>query len=227
MLPYLTIPFSIHQNNLEWIRQKIKPTFEHFQKNAPISAALVTDTVDEVNWGQSNAYQEILDCLKDTPVSKMQPAAIQWFLYKQLPVPKTNSRGNPHIDTYHDVDGIVPIRFNILIDGDDNEEMTWWNITGSEHPALIVEEFINPRGKLRKRLQARGRTVAERWSLLGEPLFRNNQLTKINQWASFVRTDILHSFNWSGSAPRIIMSLRFLEPWSIIEDFRKHAPRCQ
>ena len=226
MLPYLTIPFSISTSSLAWIRHSIQPTFENFQKNAPLSAALVTDTVDNVDWYSSAAYREIMDQLSCTPVATMQPPAIQWFLYKQLPRPKLDCRGNPHIDTYHDVDGLVPIRFNILIEGSDNEEMTWWNITDITHPALSVDEFVNPRGEKRKRLQALGATIADRWQTLGEPAFKNNQLTKINQWASFVRTDMLHSINWTGNAPRIIMSLRFLEPWLVMEDFRNQC-QCQ
>lgn len=226
MLPYLTIPFSISESNLAWIRQSIQPTFENFQQNAPLSAALVTDTVDNVDWYGSLAYQEIMEHLSFTPVSTMQQPAIQWFLYKQLPRPKLDCRGNPHIDTFNDVDGLVPIRFNILIEGSDNEEMTWWDITDVRHPSLCIDEFTNPRGEKRKRLQAQGATIADRWKNLGEPAFKNNQLTKINQWASFVRTDMLHSINWTGSAPRIIMSLRFLEPWSVIECFQSQY-QCQ
>lgn len=217
MLPYLTIPFKISTKSFDWIRHKIQPTFEHFQKNAPLSSALVTDTVDKVDWYGSDAFREIIYGLAMTPAATMDQPAIQWFLYKQLPAPKPDCRGNPHIDTYHDVDGLVPIRFNILIEGSECEEMTWWNVIGANHPSLVVEEFVNPRGESRKRLQAKGKNIAERWALLGEPIFKNNQLTKINQQASFVRTDMLHSINWTGERPRIVMSLRFLEPWSVIE----------
>lgn len=226
MLPYLTIPFSISADSMDWIRSKIQPTFENFQKNAPLPSALVTDTIGDIDWYGSTAFREIMYGLATTPVANMQRPAIQWFLYKQLPAPKPDRRGNPHIDTYQDVDGLVPIRFNILIQGSEDEEMSWWNVIGTDHPALVVEEFVNPRGESRKRLQAKGKTIAERWSLLGEPAYKNNQLTKINQWASFVRTDMLHSINWTGTAPRIIMSLRFLEPWSVMEHFQSRY-QCQ
>ncbi len=218
MLPYYTLPFNISEASHCWIRDKIQPTFDNFQKNAPLPAALITDTIGDIDWYGSEAFKEIINNLKNTPLSNSQPA-VQWFLYKKLDAPKKDCRGNPHIDTYNDVEGLVPIRFNILIDGDDDEEMSWWNIT-ADNPKLYVEDFTNPRGERRKRLQANGNTIADRWQLLGSPDFKCNQLTKINQCASFVRTDILHSINWTGRSPRIIMSLRFLEPWSVMEHFQ-------
>jgi hypothetical protein len=29
-----------------------------------------------------------------------------------------------------------------------------------------------------------------------------------------VRTDILHSINWDGNSPRLLLSLRFTQPWA-------------
>lgn len=218
-LPYYTIPFSFSQESLDWIKEHTTPMVEHFQKTSIPPAGLVPLEVSEYQtWGQSIVWKEIMEFVKKYDLPKPD---LQFFIYKTLPQPLKDNRGNPHIDTTtppgsdKGVDGSkrdVPVRFNILISGGEDQEMVWWDIN-RHHPAISDVMFIRPNGKPAARLQVNGKTPGEKWETVGEPQWRCNQLTKVNEYASFVRTDILHAINWDGHYPRLIMSLRFVQPW--------------
>jgi len=217
--PYLTIPFSLSKESLQWLKEKTDPMVDNYQKTAPLDAALIEfprDTMQE--WYDSQMWKEIQAQL--TPMGLNEEPLIQFFIYKKLAQPKGDPRGNPHIDTFKGVDGIVPIRFNILVSGAEDEEMVWWDIHDWDNDnRLHVMEFPRPTDptKFSKRVQARGNSMSERWATIGEPEYRWSKLTKLNTWASFVRTDRLHAINWSGHVPRLIMSLRFLAKWDELE----------
>lgn len=222
--PYYTIPFSFTEETLQWIKEKTAPIVENFQLNAPQPAALVelpNETLQE--WYQSTMWQEILTQL--APIGLQTQPSIQLFIYKTLDEPKGDTRGNPHIDTFNGVAGFIPIRFNILLNGEENQEMVWWDIKNHmTDNRLHVVEFPRPNappGTMSKRIQARGNTMQERWDTVGEPEYSHNRLTKFNEYASFVRTDILHAIKWDGKSPRLILSVRFHEPWHMVERHMK------
>ena len=180
------------------------------------------DTDEELAmWQNGIAWKEILEFVKQY---KLPTPDLQFFIYKKLDTPLKDVRGNPHIDTTVPegsnlgIDGAkrnVPVRFNILAEGDDDQEMVWWEVDRNHS---IIEEvlFMRPNGKPAARLQVKGITSAQRWDNLGQPKWRLNNLTKTGEYASFVRTDILHAINWDGRHPRFIISLRFLQSWDDI-----------
>lgn len=220
--PYYTIPFSLSKESLQWIKERTDPMVENYQLNAPLDAALIEFPRESMQeWYDSAAWQEILAQLERFGL-QTEPL-IQFFIYKRLNKPKGDPRGNPHIDTYQGIDGFIPIRFNILLDGEDDQEMVWWDIKNFlTDDRLHVVEFPRPNappGTMSKRIQARGANMEDRWETVGEPEYRCSNLAKINEYASFVRTDVLHALNWNGKNPRLILSVRFKEPWSMIERF--------
>lgn len=217
--PYITIPFSLSPDSLQWLKEKTDPMVDHYQKTAPLDAALIEFPRDIMQeWYDSSMWKEIMAQL--APMGLNEEPLIQFFIYKKLSLPKGDGRGNPHIDTFNGVDGSVPIRFNILVSGAEDEEMVWWDIHDwNNDPRLHVVEFPRPSDptKVSRRVQARGNSMSERWATIGEPTYRWSKLTKLNTWASFVRTDRLHAINWAGRVPRLIMSLRFLAKWDELE----------
>jgi hypothetical protein len=131
-----------------------------------------------------------------------------------LPQARSAVLGNPHIDTTggDGTDTTIPIRFNILMSGDEDTVMVWWDV--DRHDLRITnEKFTNPNGQAVGRLQVVGATPAERWQALGEPCVSSNSLSRKQEYASFVRTDILHALNWTGNNPRLILSVRSSKPW--------------
>jgi len=220
--PYLTLPFSFSDGAWRWATSIVKPVINDFQNNAPLDAGLITPDNTQLRlWYSSKCWQELQDFFR--PIG-LEGGEIQFFYYKKLPRPVRDPRGNPHIDTTgpdrwsgdaHDIN----FRFNIVLLGDEDTEMFWWN-RNRHDSAVVSKEFPRPDGIPAKRLQAIGETRDEQYLALGEPDWRCQSLARLNQEASFVRTDVLHSINWTGRSPRFTLSVRFQRPWSVIEDYR-------
>ena len=222
--PYYTIPFSLSDESLQWLKEKTAPMVENYQLNAPLNAALIEFPRDQMTeWYTSFVWQEIL--AKLAPYGLQTQPDIQFFIYKKVDKPKADPRGNPHIDTSRGVAGLVPIRFNILLDGEEDQEMVWWDIRDhTTDNRLHVVEFPRPNapeGTMSRRIQARGEKMEDRWETVGEPDYRCSALTKFNEYASFVRTDTLHAINWDEKNPRLILSVRYHESWETIEKLMK------
>ena len=147
---------------------------------------------------------------------------VQFFIYKTLPARRVDVRGNPHVDTYRGGAAVVPARFNILLDGEPDQEMVWWDtaVPWQTDPRLQLVEYPSPVDSRQKwkRIQVLGNNSAERWNLMGQPAHRSRHLTKFNHSASFVRTDVIHALNWTGARPRLMLSIRFFHDWSTIAE---------
>jgi len=209
---YKTVNFKFSDPAWAWLQSFSEPIIADYQLHAPAASALVKfNDLDYQQFMQSSAWNEIVVFLQTYSIQDLYP---QLFIYKQLPRVRESILGNPHLDTTGG-DGTeidIPIRFNILMSGDDDTEMVWWNIDRNDH-RITNEKFTNPAGHSVGRLQVVGVTPTERWQTLGEPLVRSRTLSKKQEHASFVRTDILHALNWSGANPRLILSVRSTQPW--------------
>lgn len=224
--PYLTVDFSLSASAWDWAQTAIQPAVDDYQINAPLDGGLVNLTADQKKqWYHGPVWREIKAF---TDSLGLPPGEIQFFIYKSRP-PIDDPRGNPHIDTMgtgdHDGDRFdVPVRFNILLRGETNQKMSWWNRDRTD-PAVEVFLFKRKDGSLGRRLQARGAkslayptgSKTEQYSHLGEPDWTCDNLAQLNRRASFVRTDILHALDWTAYSPRVVLSIRFREPWSTIE----------
>jgi hypothetical protein len=208
MQPYLTIPFQFDDDNLSWFKSFIQPIVEDYQLNAPENGALVSFSTEQMlTLRTSKIWQEVLRFAQQHQLATPWP---QLFIYKRLDRPRDIAIGNPHIDTAGP-DGIsvtVPVRLNILIQGEDSTEMVWWNCDRKD-PRVEQATFTRPDLTRVGRLQIRGHTLIERWENLGEPDHRARHLAKYQEYASFVRTDIVHALNWTGAEPRVIFSIKF------------------
>jgi len=210
-----TVQFKFSDQSWIWLQSFFGPIVSDYQLNAPAASALVKFKDHEYQqFIASPAWSELEQFLHGHGITDGYP---QLFIYKTLPNPRENILGNPHIDTLggNGTETDVPIRFNILINGDEDTEMVWWNVDRT-HEHIVNEKFLNPQGQHVGRLQVKGASPAERWKLLGNPAYRNNALVKKQEYASFVRTDILHALNWTGASPRLILSVRTTQPWQLI-----------
>lgn len=210
---YKTVNFKFSDQSWAWLQAFFGPIVADYQQNAPAPSALVKfKDQDYEQFIKSSAWVELTEFLQTYAIVDPYP---QLFIYKKLQRPREIVLGNPHIDTTSG-DGTeldVPIRFNILMAGDENTEMVWWPVDRSS--SLITnEKFTNPIGQVIGRLQVIGTRPTERWQALGEPAVKSNSLSKKQEYASFVRTDVLHALNWSGDNPRLILSVRSTQPWS-------------
>lgn len=209
---YKTVNFKFSDSSWSWLQSFTEPITADYQKNAVAPNALVRfSDLQLETFLASEPWAELTLLMSSYNLSNLYP---QLFIYKQLHQQRKIILGNPHIDTT-DGDGTetdVPVRFNILLNGDENTEMHWWNIDRNS-PVIVNEKFTNPMGQTVGRLQVPGNTLNDKWALLGEPMSRSNSLAKKQEYASFVRTDILHALNWTGCNPRLILSVRSTTAW--------------
>jgi len=217
MNPYLTVPFKLSVASWDWLQDFLEPIAIDFQINAPNMSALVQLKDDTLQ--QSEAWSEIVQFLKNYGDFELLP---QLFIYKTLSHARTIILGNPHIDTAgkDGTEYTIPFRFNILTKGDENTEMVWWQ-HNRDSSVVTHATFMRPDKTMVGRLQAKGGRLADQWNNVGEPFARSVALAKKQEYASFVRTDILHALNWTGAEPRIILSVRCTNmSWeSFIEKF--------
>lgn len=209
---YHTVQFKFSDQSWTWLQNFFGPIVANYQQHAPAVSALVKFKDHEYEqFMQSSAWFEIETFLQTYNINDSYP---QLFIYKKLSKPRETILGNPHLDTTGG-DGTeidIPIRFNILMSGDEDTEMVWWDVDRRDSQ-VVNEKFTNPSGQEVGRLQVVGSTPAERWQALGEPTVKSNMLSRKQEYASFVRTDVLHALNWTGTNPRLILSVRSTRAW--------------
>ena len=209
---YKTVNFKFSDQSWAWLQAFFDPIVEDYQQNAPAPSALVKfKDQDYEQFISSTAWTELTEFLQTYAITDPYP---QLFIYKRLSQARSTVLGNPHIDTAggDGTEHTIPIRFNILMNGDEDTEMVWWNVDRTD-PRITNEKFTNPSGQAVGRLQLAGSTPTERWQALGKPAIKSTALSRKQEYASFVRTDILHALNWTGAKPRLILSVRSTQPW--------------
>ena len=220
MKPYLTVPFSFSSESFSWIKEFFNPIVTNYEKTAPRAAGLLNLSDEhQKQLYESAAWKEILSFSLKHNLKNPYP---QVFIYKKQPTKRSVILGNPHIDTAGEggIAKTVYARFNILLDGFDSTEMVWWDIDRNDQ-RIINYQFQRPDHSYIGRLQAAGNSIKEQWDLVGEPIYKANNLAKIQEYASFVRTDILHALNWTGEDPRLVFSIKFdVYSWDEIEKLR-------
>jgi hypothetical protein len=220
MTPYLTVPFALTNDSFDWLNNYLNPMVEEYQINATLASGLINFSNSQLqDIYSSTAWIEIVEYTTQLRLSNPRP---QIFIYKRLQKPRPITLGNPHIDSYGNdgIGNIVAVRLNIMLRGEDSTEMVWWD-KDRHDPDVVRTEFARPDKSVHGRLQARGNCLAEQWQILGEPDFRATHLARVQEHASFVRTDVLHALNWAGNQPRVIFSVKFDDhSWEHIEQLR-------
>jgi len=138
---------------------------------------------------------------------------VQMFVYKIQS--KLFSIENPHIDIARMIP--LPGRFNILVYGNENSKMHWWNkdITHSAIQQIDIPNFG-------KRWQVIGNSKREQLDLLGNSDYSAHNLSKVDQTGDFVRTEIVHSIERDGER-RLIVSTQIHHPWEEILEKTKNV----
>lgn len=223
MTPYFTVPFKLSNDSFNWLNKYLHPMVAEYQINATLASGLLNFDENQLqDIYNSTAWAEIVEFSKQQGLSNPRP---QIFVYKKLKEPRPIILGNPHIDSYGEggIGNIVAVRFNIMLRGEDSTEMVWWNKDRND-PDVVRAEFARPDKSVHGRLQARGNSLKEQWAILGEPDFRAIHLASVQEYASFVRTDILHALNWTGNQPRLIFSVKFDDhSWENVEQLRNKS----
>lgn len=188
----------------------------------------------KLNYKLSNiAVQEILENYKDAWIEhfphRLESLPNTWFLrqvgkevidflksldlhpyYTGLNVfisnYETDTVTNPHVDTLHKYNKLLPIksRLNILCLGDSGK-MLWWNHIRWGDRKLVLKEFTTYKNLLYQSFAIPGDSILDRLEYLKSPSVEED---KILAQSTFVSTEYAHSLKLQ-KGPRLVLSVGF------------------
>lgn len=123
--------------------------------------------------------------------------------------------GNPHIDSIpdnqtnnsdaylHASGSRIKSRFSVMVLGNSQDPMYWWDFMPFGDPRLVVNEFKYLNNERYYSLNIPGSDTKERWDYLGQPTFVADKV-----WApsAFIKTDCAHTVNCS-PGPRLMVTV--------------------
>jgi len=193
---YHKLDFDLSPTAKQWVLDRYKDRFnEAFYHDLDVSQLVSAE--NRQAWDQSPAGAEIKEFLSqfgcDTKFYSIVP-----FISNT----KEFYVGNPHIDLRYDNTSIKS-RLNIMVLGNPEDEMVWWDWLCYGDERLVEEEYENITGETRTWKNVPGNTKDDRLAFLGEPTVRvKNVLTP----SAFVKTNCAHTVNIS-PVPRLIVSV--------------------
>jgi hypothetical protein len=214
--PIINFPFKFDNESLTWIAENKELIYEMFDRDFLESGGFWfnnPDTPESVNFQSTPPAKQITNFLKKLGLTKTY---IHFAIYKTVP-----KRIGTNIETLH-LDApqfnVLPGRFNVLVDGDNDSKMHWWN-HGTSSDKVSLE--IIPVGK---RWMVPGKNSKEQIEVVGKPDYSSESLSVVQETGSFVRTDIIHALERTGGR-RFIISARIFHPWEeIYEKVNKTLP---
>lgn len=154
----------------------------------------------QIQWRDSIAGQEIIDFLKQYNCT-IDYYGIGVFISNT----ETQIYSNPHSDIKfsNGTQSKIKSRFNVMILGNQSDEMVWWQDFEYNDARSIDTKFTSSMGHSYVSKSVPGNNPSERWDYLGEPTFRaGNILTP----SAFVKTDCAHAVILS-SEPRLLVTV--------------------
>jgi hypothetical protein len=204
--PHISVSFKFNNESLTWLSENIAIIMSDFDKNFPESGGPIynKETTGSKGFQLTPPAIQVRKFLYNIGLSNTH---IQMFGYKVLS--KSLTMENVHIDT----PGYKPLpgRFNILVEGNSNSRMHWWDIDVN-HPKVICADV--PGGK---RWQIRGATKQKQLSLIENPDYSSGTLSIIQETGDFVKTDVAHCIERDGQR-RIIISAQIHHSWEEITE---------
>jgi hypothetical protein len=94
--------------------------------------------------------------------------------------------------------------------------MVWWNIDRNDN-RITATPYVQPDSSITTRIQVKGYNMFQKLANLGPHAYKCNTLHKKQEYASFVKTDIVHALNWDGKSPRVVLSFKYPDPWSALK----------
>jgi hypothetical protein len=205
LTPHISIYFKFNDESILWLDKHIPRLIETFDQTFPEQGGPIFNGTNEVAAKEFQSSPPAVDVRNFLNRLGFTNLHIQMFMYKVQD--KAASKENVHFDT----PGFKPLpgRFNILIVGNTDSKMHWWDINLDD---AVVEASDTPIGK---RWQIPGNGAREQVALIGEPDYSASDLSVFQQTGDFVRTDIAHSIERDGQR-RVIVSVQIHHPWTEI-----------
>jgi hypothetical protein len=202
---YHKLDFDLSPVAKQWVVDRYAERFkENFWHDADMTQVFSEDAQRE--WIEGPVGQEVIPFLATYGCDISHQGITAFISNTQESYP-----GNPHLDIKVDQDlrqDIIKSRINIMILGDPNDEMVWWDWLSYGDERLQETEYttyVFDQERKFKCVNVPGDTKPERLEFLGEPTHKaSNLLTP----SAFVRTDCAHTANLS-PGPRLIVTVSF------------------
>jgi hypothetical protein len=218
--PHVNVDFKFNEESMAWLDTHCPAIIDNFDRTYPEAGGpIFKDPIhsDTVAFQTSPPAVQLTNFLSRLG---LPDTYIQMFVYKIES--KTISIENPHIDSpgfnraNTPWDKPLPGRFNVLVYGNENSKMHWWNI-GMDHDMI---EYIET--DTIKRWQVIGNTAKEKFDLIGPADYSTDKLSKKGQSGDFVRSEVAHCIERDGER-RLIVSARIHHPWEEILEKTKNV----
>ena len=198
---YYKTQFKFSDAATNWILQKYEPLLKtEFAHDLDITQYSVKL---QVEWYHSLPGQELRKFLSQYNCDTSY-YGINVFVSNM----KSTFKGNPHIDTRFDAEGntaSINTRFNVMVLGNPNDEMVWWESMQYDDARLISNTFTDITGKEYSSNGIPGNSIEDRWNYLGEP---TTKVSNLLMPSAFVKTDCAHTVSVSAE-PRLVVTVAF------------------
>jgi hypothetical protein len=207
---YINTSFDFSPNAKKFILDRFAES-KLFSKNFGHAEDILQETpLRKQMWVNSIAGQELKTFLKQYNCD-LSYGGITFFVCNTT----ESFLGNPHIDSSPDesVNGIdtylqgsntiIKARFSVMLLGNPEDPLTWWNDMPFGDPRLITHRFkyINGIEYFAKNIP--GNSMEERWAYLGEP---SHIASNVFTPSAFIKTDCAHTITCS-PVPRLMLTV--------------------
>jgi hypothetical protein len=200
---YHKLDFDLSQEAKQWVidlyREKFKTTFYH-----DCDTSQIADEVLQQQWQQGPVGRELLPFLATYGLDASYYGITTFISNTAEPYP-----GNPHIDFKFNremVQSPIKSRINIMILGNPDDEMVWWDWLGCDDTRLSEAEYTSDiTGQTFTCRNVPGDSKPERLKYVGEPTHRAGRLLSPS---AFIKTDCAHTANLS-TGPRLLVTVAF------------------
>jgi hypothetical protein len=211
---HISVSFKFDDESLNWLSKNLATIASDFDRNYTELGGPIFNSPLEPSTIEFQKSPVAIQVKKFLISMGLHNSYIQMFGYKIFSKPLAIE--NVHIDAPGNPPTPLPGRFNILVQGDNNCRMHWWNI-GIDHPKVVCTD-VPGHGP---RWEILGKNKQEKLDLIGAPDYTSGPLSIIQETGDFVRTDIAHSLSRDGQR-RMIVSARIYHPWEeIVEKVEK------
>jgi hypothetical protein len=207
MNTHINIPFKLSDESINWFKEHTEKIYTEFDRVYPETGGFWFNNPHEPGAILFQSTPPALEVKRFLAGLGLSNTYIHYLIYK--PNNREKQMLQLHIDAPQFI--VLPARFNILIEGNDNSSIHWWN-HGVDSDKVKLENISVGKGK---RWQVLGATSAEQLNLIGAPDVTSHTLSSVQKTADFVRTNIIHAIEKDGSR-RFILSARIHHPWEEI-----------
>jgi hypothetical protein len=214
---YHKLDFDLSPTAKQWVIDRYAERFkEHFWHDADMTQ--VFDDQAQQEWIAGPVGKELIPFLESYGCDVGFQGITAFISNTEEYFP-----GNPHLDIKVNKDltqDIIKSRINIMILGNPEDEMVWWDWLAYGDPRLKEEEYttyVFEQERKFKCVNVPGADKPERLKFLGNPTHREiNLLTP----SAFVRTDCAHTANIS-AGPRLLVTVCFNKTIEEILSYRQ------